>query len=95
MTAPTPEMATSAKFRSESWPCDNGLEYQLPEANANRPNRLGCTTALASISKTLGAGADMLLGVGGSVFDDMLDVGVNSCGTSQLPAAAHDHLGDD
>ena len=39
----------------------------------------------------------MLLGVGGGVFDDMLDVGANSCGTSQLPAstAAHDHLDDD
>ena len=39
----------------------------------------------------------MLLGVGDGVFDDMLDTGANSCGTSQLPAsatAAHDHLGD-
>jgi hypothetical protein len=38
----------------------------------------------------------MLLGVGDGVFDDMLDAGANSCGTSQLPAsaAAHD-LGDD
>ena len=47
------------------------------------------------ILKALGTGADMLLGGGGGVFDDMLDAGVNFCGTSQLPAAAHDHLGDD
>ena len=97
MTAPTPEMATSANFRSEAWPCERGLDYQLPEANAYRPGRLGCSTALASISKALGTGADMLLGVGGGVFDDMLDASANSSGTSQLPAsaAAHDHLGDD
>ena len=92
-------MATSAKFHSEeAWPCESGLDYQLPEANSHRPSRLGYTTALASISKALGTGADMLLGVGDDVFDDMLDAGANSCGTSQLPvsaAAAHDHLGDD
>ena len=93
MTAPTPEMATSAKFRSEGWPCESGPDFQLPEANADRPRRLGYTTALASISKALGTGADMLLGVGDGVFDDMLD---NSCRASQLPASAsHGHLGDD
>ena len=93
MTAPTPEIATSAKFRSEAWPCESGLDYQLPEVNAYRPSRLGHTTALASISKALGTGADMLLGVGDGVFDDMLDASTNSCGTSQLPVsvAAHDH----
>ena len=38
----------------------------------------------------------MLLGVGGGVFDDILDADANSCGT-QLPAsaAAHDYLGGD
>ena len=96
LTAPTPEMATSAKFRSEVWPCESSLDYQVPEANTYRPSRLGCTTALASISKALGTGADILLGVGDSVFDDMLDTGANSCGTSQLPvSAAHGQLGDD
>lgn len=97
MTGPTPELATSAKFRSETWPYENGLDYQLPEANACRPSRLGYTTALASISKALGSGADMLLGVGDGIFDDMFDAGINSCGTSQLHAsvAAHGDLGDD
>lgn len=89
-------MATSTKFRSEAWPCDSGLDYQLPVADSYRPSRLGYSTALASISKALGTGADMLLGVGDGVFDDMLVAGANSCEISQLPAstAAHDHLGD-
>jgi hypothetical protein len=98
LTAPTPEMATTTKFRSaEAWPCESGLDCQLPEANAYRSSRLGYSTALASISKALGTGADMLLGVGDGVFDDMLVAGANSCETSQLPAstAAHDHLCDE
>ena len=104
MTVPTPEMGMSVKFRSEDRPgelsCDHGLDYQGPEANfapetanACRPNRLGYTTALASISKALGTGADMLLGVGNGVFDDMLDAGVVCSTTSRLPMLAAAHPG--
>ena len=98
LTAPTPELATSVKFRSEALPCESGLDYQLPEAIVCRPSRLGCTTALASISKALGTGADMLLGISDGIFDDILDADANFCGTSQMHASAatgHVHLGDD
>ena len=102
LTAPTPEMATSAKLRSDGpkeLSCNGGLDYQLADANTYQPSRLGYTTALASISKALGTGTDILLGVGDGIFDDMLDAGLNSGGILQLPAsatpAAHseDHLG--
>ena len=103
-------MGITAKFRSEHQPselsCDRGLDYKRPDANfapetakARRPNRLGYTTALASMSKALETGADKLLGVDHSVFDDMLDAGVVCRGTSRLhmPPVAHagNHLGDD
>ncbi|KAF8805548.1 hypothetical protein BYT27DRAFT_7212919 [Phlegmacium glaucopus] len=107
LTAPTPEMGISTKFPSEHQPIrlsgDGGLDYQGPEAifaretaKACRPNRLGYTTALSSISKALGAGADMLLGAGNGVFDDMLDTGVIYSSTSRRPAAhPGNHLGND
>ena len=109
LTVPTPEMGISVKFRSEDRPgelsCDHGLDNQGPganfapeTANACRPNRLGYTTALASTPKALGTGADMLLGVGNDVFDDMLNAGV-VCTTSRLSmlAVAHPeiHLNND
>ena len=104
VTAPTPEIGISAKFPSEDQPCellcDSGLDYQRPEANyepetanACRTNQLRYSTALASISKALGTGADMLLGVGNGVFDDIFDVGIVSSGASQprAPAVAIAH----
>lgn len=109
LTSPTPEIGISARFHSEHQPselsCDGGFDDQqseeifVPEGtNTSRPNRLGYTTALASISKALGTGAGMLLGVGNGVFDDMLEAGVVSNDTSQssVPAVAHarDHFGD-
>lgn len=96
MTAPTPEMGISAKFYSEDHDQRSEANCVLETANAFCPDRL---TALASISKALGTGADMLLGVGNGVFDDMLDAGVICNSTSRLraPAASHagDYVGDD
>jgi hypothetical protein len=89
LTAPTPEMTTSVKFRSErssELSCEGGLEHQVPEANAYRPSRLGYTTPLASFSEALGTGADMLLGAGEGIFDA---TGLNSGGILQLAASGH------
>lgn len=89
-------MAMSAMFHSEGLSelsCGGRLDYPLSDVNTNRPSRLGYTCALASISKALGTGANMSLGVGDGVFDDKLDAGLNA----ELPASAHArcHLGDD